>query len=102
MFNLLGCVIFYRQSVSLKPFCEAGNVVFVVQFLFKQDIAKGIDQRHVTAVFQLKMKIGNACRFNMTRIADDDFCAIFTCFKHASGDDGVRVGAVIAEHQQAF
>ncbi|SAF02676.1 Uncharacterised protein [Enterobacter cloacae] len=51
MFNLLGCVIFYRQSVRLKPFCKASNVVFVVQFLFKQDIAKGIDQRHVTAIF---------------------------------------------------
>lgn len=63
---------------------------------------KGIDQRHIAAVFQLQMLIGNAGGFNTSRIANNDFCAILTGFQHAPGSDGVRICAVVAKYQQAF
>ena len=102
MFHTLWRIVFYRLPVGLKPFCKACNVVFVVQLLFQQHVAKGVHQRHVAAVFELQMLIGNSRRFNAPRIADDNFCAVFTRFQHAPGDDRVGVCAVIAKHQQTF
>ena len=102
MFDILWCVVFHRLTIDLKPFSKTRNVVFVIEFFFQQHITKGVHQRHVTAVFQLQMLIGNARRFNATRIADDNFCAVLTRLQHTSGDDRVGVRAVIAEYQQAF
>ena len=102
MFDLLRSIVFYRLPVGLKPFRKARHVAFVVQLLFQQHIAKGVHQRHVAAVFQLKMLVGNTRRFNTARIADNNFCAVFTRFQHAAGNDRVGVRAVIAKHQQAF
>ena len=102
VFNPLWGILFDRLPIGFKPFSKACDVVFVVQLLFQQHIAKSVDQRHVTAVFQLQMLVGNARRFDAARIADDDFCTVFPGFQHATGDDRVGVCAVVAKYQQTF
>ena len=102
MFDLLWRVLFHRLPVGLKPLREACDVVFVVQLLFQQHIAKGVNQCHIAAVFQLQMLVGNAGCFNPTRIADDNFRTVLTGFQHAAGDYWMGIGAVVSENQQAF
>ena len=74
----------------------------VIQIFFQQDVSEGVDQRHVAAVIELQMAIGDAGGFDTTRVADDDFCPVFAGLNHPAGDDWVGVGAVIAKDQQAF
>ncbi|CAH0214627.1 hypothetical protein SRABI106_01829 [Rahnella aquatilis] len=74
----------------------------VIQIFFDQHVGKGIHQRHVAAVFDLQMLIGNTCGFDAAGVADDDLRAFFFRFDHTARDDGMGIRAVIAEHQQTF
>ena len=95
-------VILHRLAVSIQPFGIAFDIGFVVQLLLQQHIAEGIYQRHVAAVVELQMTIGNARGFNAPRIADDDFGAVVPGLDYPAGDDGMGVGAVVAKDQQAL
>ncbi|MNF15585.1 hypothetical protein D3C80_2182620 [compost metagenome] len=74
----------------------------VIQIFFDQYMGEGIDQRHVAAVFDLQMLIGNAGGFDTARVADNDLRAFLFGFDHPTGNDRVRIRTVIADHQQAF
>ncbi|MNP14917.1 hypothetical protein D3C76_1072550 [compost metagenome] len=53
MLDLFRCIIVNRLTIGIEAIREARDVVFVVQLLFQQDVAKGIDQRHIAAVIEL-------------------------------------------------
>ncbi|MNS94692.1 hypothetical protein D3C72_1289170 [compost metagenome] len=53
MFDLLRRVIRNDFTIGVEAIGEARDVVFVVQLLFQQNVAKGIDQRHIAAVIEL-------------------------------------------------
>ncbi len=95
-------VIFYRLAVRFQPFGVARHILFVIQRFFEQHIAKGVHQRHVAAVIDLQMLIGDARGFDFARIAHNHLRAVFFGFQYATRHDRVRIGAVIAKHQQAF
>ncbi len=95
-------VIFYGLAVGVEPFGVARHILFVIQSFFKQHIAKGIDQRHIAAVIDLQMLIGDTRGFDFARITDNHLRAVFFGFQHATRHDRVRIGTVIAKHQQTF
>ena len=101
-FHGFGRVVFHRLTIGLQPFGITLNVIVIVEIFFQQDIGEGVDQRHIAAVVELQMLVGDAGGFNAPRIADDDFRAVVAGSQYPSRHDRVRIGAVIAKDQQTF
>ncbi len=71
-FHRLRRIAFDDFTILLEALRTAGDEGFIVEILFDNDVADGVEQRDVGAVFQGNMHIGNARGFNLARIADDN------------------------------
>ncbi|CCJ84305.1 hypothetical protein BN133_682 [Cronobacter dublinensis 582] len=95
-------VVFDGLAVRVQPLGIARHILFVIQPFFQQHIAESVHQRHIAAVVELQVLVGDARGFDFARVANNDFRAVLFGFQHAARHDRVRIGAVVAEDQQAF
>ncbi len=78
-----------RFAQHVQPLGVAGHVVGVIEVFVQQGVDEGVHQRHVAAVVDLQMPVGNARGFDFARIADDHPRAVLFRFDHPAGDDRV-------------
>jgi hypothetical protein len=76
------------------------HIFAIVELFVDQHMAKGVNQRHIAAVVELQMPIGDARGFDPPRIADDNFGTVLPRLEHPACHDGVGIRAVIAKDKQ--
>lgn len=90
---------------GLPPFVKAvrvfGDEFLVVEAIVDQAVGKGVEERDVATVLDRKVEIGDTRGFDMARVGDDDLATLFFGSHDTPCDDGVRIGRVIAEEENA-
>ena len=73
----------------------------VVEAIVDQTVGKGVEERNIATVLDRKVEIGDTRGFDMARVGDDDLATLFFGSHDTPCDDGVRIGRVIAEEENA-
>ncbi|SQB40315.1 Uncharacterised protein [Citrobacter koseri] len=87
MFDGFRGVIFYGLPVGLQSFRVLLYVLRVVKVFIKQNVAKGVNQRHIATVVQLQVLIGNTGGLNAPGIAHNNFGAVLPGLNDSARDN---------------
>ena len=66
-----------------------------------KQLAKALRNATLQTVLDRKVDIGDTRSFDMARVGDDDLATLFFGSHDTPCDDGVRIGRVIAEEENA-
>ena len=96
-----GSVVLDGLPPLVKAVRVLGDEFLVVEAIVDQTVGKGVEERDVATVLDRKVDIGDTRGFDMARVGDDDLATLFFGSHDAPCDDGVRIGRVIAEEENA-
>ena len=97
LFHRLRRITFDDFAILLEAFGTAGDEGFIVQILFNNDVANGVEQRDIRAVLQRDVHVGDARGFNLARVADDDFRPVAFGVNDVIRHDRVGIRRVVTE-----
>jgi hypothetical protein len=97
LFHRLRRIAFNDFAILLEAFGTAGDEGFIVQILFNNHVANGVEQRDIRAVLQRNVHIGDARGFNFARVADDNFRPVAFSVNDVIRHDRVGIRRVVAE-----
>ena len=96
-----GSVVLDGLPPLVKAVRVLGDEFFVVEAIVDQTVGKGVEERNIATVLDRKVEIGDTRGFDMARVGDDDLATLFFGSHDTPCDDGVRIGRVIAEEENA-
>ena len=96
-----GSVVLDGLPPLVKAVRVLGDELLVVEAIVDQAVGKGVEERHVATVLDRKVDVGDTRGFDMARVGDDDLATLFFGSHDTPCDDGVRIGRVIAEEENA-
>ena len=96
-FHRLRRIAFNDFAILLEALGTAGDEGFIVQILFNNHVANGVEQRDIRAVLQRNVHVGDARGFNFARVADDDFRPVAFGVNDVIRHDRVGIRRVITE-----
>ena len=96
-----GSVVLDGLPPLVKAVRVLGDEFLVVEAIVDQAVGKGVEERDIATVLDRKVDIGDTRSFDMARVGDDNLATLFFGSHDTPCDDGVRIGRVIAEEENA-
>lgn len=96
-----GSVVLDGLPPLVKAVRVLGDEFLVVEAIVDQAVGKGVEERDIATVLDRKVDIGDTRGFDMARVGDNDLATLFFGSHDTPCDDGVRIGRVIAEEENA-